>query len=736
MPDTHPRALPLFGWLAVILLLASVAPAAADDPTLLASSGSTFVTADAEDRSWTIGNDIVRLRVGRTAGGTHAVLGLERVGAEEDLTPAAAPDVRLLAGAQQLTPGQGSLALRDAQAAEVNGAVRLSLVFEDPVRHVRLTRVYACSAGAPGIETWSTVETLGTSSAVTLSDIGVWQISVPATEINWLTGLKATAADGGRFTRRRQTLAPGGRFEIGSTTRSSVSALPVAWLKGPAGHVFFGLMWSGAWNMTVTGSDAGGLVTARLSLGGVSTSIRTGKPLESPHAFFGVAGSGPEDVASAIQAFARHGVRQGRPLSPLVTYNTWFAYGIRISEDAMKAEMDQAAAIGTEVFVVDAGWYTGGTQVSDFSTGLGNWRADPARFPSGLGPLSDYAHSLGMKFGLWIEPERTDTRVVNRAGLVREAWLATAGERYNLGVNNSSAGSAQICLASAEARQWVVDQLERLIAEARIDYLKWDNNYWINCDRSGHGHNAKDGNLAHVQGLYDILAGLRERHPELIVENCAEGGNRLDFGLLRYTDAGWMDDESAPSPHVRHNLEGLMAVFPAEYLLSFVMDHPSELIHGAADMGHTFRSRMPGVLGMSLIGAEFDENDRRQMQDEVALSKLLRSMVPQPQALLLTGQADAAGRPGWDAVELLSSETGRAVLFTYATFGAEDWATVTPQGLVPERRYAIRTLTGRTIAEAAGAELMADGIQVPRWTDSMANVLVIEVADLPLSLRH
>jgi alpha-galactosidase len=510
----------------------------------------------------------------------------------------------------------------------------------------------------------------------------------------------------------------------------------VVWLKGQSSHLFAGLMWSGAWSLTVTGPDAGGLAAMRVSLGAASTAIRTGKPFESPHGFFGVAGGEDADATAAIQAFARQDVRQGRPFSSLVTYNTWFAYGIRITEEALRAEMEQAAALGAEVFVVDAGWYPGGTQTADYSTGIGAWRVDARRFPSGLGALADHAHSLGMKFGIWIEPERVDTRYVNGAGAVRESWLAQAGGRYNSGMKNSSADAAQICLASAEARQWVVGQIERLVAEAHLDYLKWDNNYWINCDRSGHGHDAKDGNLAHVKGLYEVLATLRDRYPDLVIENCAEGGRRLDFGMLRYTDVAWMDDESAPSPHVRHNLEGLNAVFPSEYLLSFVIDHPSELIHGDVDMAYTFRSRMPGVLGMSLIGAEFDENDHRQMRDEIALSKRIRSSVPQPIPLLLTAQAAAAGGPAWDAIALVSGDSRNAVLLTFAGEGADGWATLRLQALQPDGRYVIRTFHGKRLAEASGAELMADGVQIPKRAAAAANVLLVELTDTPAPLRH
>src|SRR6185503_8000119 len=114
------------------------------------------------------------------------------------------------------------------------------------------------------------------------------------------------------------------------------------------------------------------------------------------------------------------------------TYNTWFTYGTRIDERTMREEMDAAAALGTELFVVDAGWYVGAGRdaVEDFTSGLGSWRVDEERFPDGLGALTAYAHELGMKLGLWVEPERVALSTVNREGLAEEAWLATSGGSY------------------------------------------------------------------------------------------------------------------------------------------------------------------------------------------------------------------------------------------------------------------------------------------------------------------
>src|SRR5581483_7914217 len=93
-----------------------------------------------------------------------------------------------------------------------------------------------------------------------------------------------------------------------------------------------------------------------------------------------------------------------------------------------EAEMDRVAALGVELFVVDAGWYegTGTAGPYDFDAGLGSWVADPARFPNGLAPLRDYAHNLGMKFGIWVEPERVNLALVGSPASRKRGWRRRA----------------------------------------------------------------------------------------------------------------------------------------------------------------------------------------------------------------------------------------------------------------------------------------------------------------------
>jgi hypothetical protein len=202
-----------------------------------------------------------------------------------------------------------------------------------------------------------------------------------------------------------------------------------------------------------------------------------------------------------------------------------------------------------------------------------------------------------MKFGIWVEPERVALSLVGDRR-VQESWLATSGGNY--GANRA----AQLCFASTAVRRWVLDRLIALINSVQPDYLKWDNNMWINCDRPGHGHGATDGNFAHVKGLYDVLSALRAAYPDLVMENVSGGGNRLDLGMLQFSDVAWMSDHTGPSVHVRHNLEGLSAVFPPAYLLSFVIDQGEEPLHRPADISLYFRSRMQGALGLSFAMGE------------------------------------------------------------------------------------------------------------------------------------
>ncbi len=538
--------------------------------------------------------------------------------------------------------------------------------------------------------------------------------------MHWLSGHAGDPGDStldSEFAQRQETLNVGDTLTLGGPNRSSEQSVPWFTLDGAGDEFYAGLMWSGGWSLTAARRTNGIEIT--WGLGAMTTTVGTAA-VEGPHVLFGVARGGRPEASAAMKGFIVNSIRQGQPFTPLVTYNTWFAYGTDIDEAAMRAEMDRVSALGAELFVVDAGWYTGADtdDPSDFDQGLGTWEVDPARFPNGMGVLKDYAHSLGLKFGIWVEPERVNRSVIGTDGL-DESAIATAGGDYQ------STDSGQVCLAGAAGRKWVVDHLTALLDAVQPDYLKWDNNLWVNCDRAGHGHGAADGNFAHVTALYQILAALRERYPDLIIENCSQGGNRLDFGMLRYTETAWMDDRTAPSVHVRHNIEGLSEMFPPGYLLSFVTDHAGESIENAQDLSLYFRSRMTGILGLCFRGGALADSDAAGIQREIATYKLARSTQSDGSAALLSLQASFSDGPDWDVLQETSAD-GAVLLYAFENGGAGGNSTnVVPKDLQPDTTYLVRSADAGEIGAATGAELMTSGIDVVQSPASASHLLML-----------
>ena len=692
---------------------------AADRGSIVASVDDAFVAHNNANDVWSIGSARLELVLGFDAART---LTLERLfnpatGREWGIT--AAPEVGFTAGTDRFAPtATGAARLVSVTPQATPFGVTLTFVFEYRAQRLLVSRVYACYGGSPTIETWTRITTTGGESTP-VSDLAALQIGMTPTHVQWLSGLRGDASDtsvSDAFVIGDRHLEPGEAIDLGAEGRSSQNYVPLVWVRDGDTEFYAGLMWSGAWHAAL--SNDGEQLGVRFDFPGLVTTAAPSRAIELPHAFFGVAATA--DGSNARQQFIRQGIRHGRPFTPLVTYNTWFAYGTEIDEDAMVAEIDGAAALGVELFVVDAGWYVGAGKDNrfDFASGLGSWTVDPNRFPSGLAYLAGYAHSLGMKFGLWIEPERVALSTVDQPGLARESWLATRDGAYG------STSAAQICLAGPQAREWLYARLTALIDQVGPDYLKWDNNFSINCNREGHGHGGADGNLAHVQALYGVLADLRQRYPNLSIENVSGGGSRLDYGMLAYSDVAWMDDRTAPAAQVRHNLEGLTAAFPPAYLLSFLIAADNEPIVGAGDLALLTRSRGVGVLGLTYRSHFLDENTAALLTLQIADYKAYRDILAQASGSLLTRQTPYDDT-GWDVVEELTGDARTALIFAFESDRCDDRRIVWPQGLIDDAIYDVVSFDGGTLGAARGDALMTDGVEIVHGVVSRAHLLVL-----------
>lgn len=706
-------------------VLAYALPARGADRVALAAASDVGIFQNAQGTEWTILNEVVSFSVGFDQDGVLRIHSLSDASTGHEWILDRQSPTPITADGQQVDLSNrtsASLRFVTARAESFRAGARLALVFSVSNR-ARVTRMFACYPRTPVIETWTEIVRTDDTRAVTVSSPTAWSLAVASAEIEYLDGLHANG-DAEGFTIARRRLEAGGRFELAATDRSTTTAMPWFVARAEGGAVFGGLMWSGPWTMSFANSAGQTRITTMLPA--METTVPAGVGLEVPHGFFGAVPDVPGAPAKALRDFIVDGLRDGRGFHPLVTYNPWFIYGTRIDEERMRAAIEAASRLGIELFQLDAGWYPGTGELDDydFTAGLGSWTVDAERFPGGLRPLADLAHERGMKFGVWVEPERVAISTVGGEGLARESWLAAHDGRYDPDVPNDEARAAQLCLVDREAWQWVYDHLVELIETSGADYLKWDSNFWVNCNRSGHGHGATDGAFAHVRAVYELLAALRERFPDLMIENCSGGGNRIDLGMMRYSDVGWMDDRTSPSARVRHNLEGLTQLLPPAYLLSYVMAYEGEPLHDSPDLPMLARSRMPGILGLSYQAGDLSEADERLVTREIEVYKNLRAITADASAVLFTPQAADGDLPSWEVMELVGPG-GDAVVFAYDNRGEADRVRFAPVGLVAEATYEVYSVDAGVMGAVSGASLMADGIEILASPNTGAHVLVL-----------
>jgi alpha-galactosidase len=724
----RPRSVRELFLVSVAVLLWAARPLA-DAPSIVAAYEDAYIAHDPSSQAWSIGNSNIELVVGFDASNTLVVQELHNPATQSALDIDQSADASVTIGGNLLLLNQSNATTTfiGATAEATDAGVLLIFTFEHNTLHTIIRREYACYPGSPTFEVWTRLEAPPGALPMQISNLVGWQLTMPDVPVRWVDGLRGDSAgdatpDPAAFTFDGGELDDGVETDIGSVGRSSETFLPFVFLDNGSEQFYGGVIWSGAWRIGMLRS--GDRVAVSALFPGTVTALAPGQPVEFPHTFFGYTEDSTSSSSAALRQFVLRGIRRGRPIQPLVTYNTWYAYGADINEAEVDAEMIQASALGVELFVLDAGWWTGAGEQGqgDFSSGLGSYVVDPVRFPSQLVGMAAQAHALGMKFGLWVEPERVAFSNTGGPDLAQEQWLATVDGSYD-----GDGLTAQLCLGSPAARKWVLHELVTLIDTIQPDYLKWDNNFWINCNRSGHGHGTGDGNFAHVMGLYEVLDALRQRYPDLLIENSSGGGNRLDYGMLAYTDAGWMDDLTVPSDHVRHNIEGLSLALPPAYLLSFVIDSQEEPLEGG-DLPQIVRSRMPGVLGATYRYTDLDQDLISGLATGIAQYKLLRGTIAQAAATLLSSQAPVAPG-GWDVIQEVADDQQNAIIFAFKSDADDGSLTVQPQNLLPDTTYDVSSVDNGPMGSATGSDLMRDGVELVQTTDESSAHLIVFTAE-------
>ena len=221
----------------------------------------------------------------------------------------------------------------------------------------------------------------------------------------------------------------------------------------------------------------------------------------------------------------------GRPEFPCLVANSW---GVQesTSTERILAMMDATAAVGAEVFVVDKGW----------ERAVGDWHAN-TRFPSGLAALSEEARRRGMGFGVWCGWGNADPR--SPVALEHPDWLATwRGHIPVLSFDNHA-----LCLGHEPARDWVLAELTRLVADGGLTWLLHDFETIARCASDRHTHDPGAGEHAAEAAFHHVLRTLAARFPRLVLENCWNGVRPLDLAMIRSHHTTITEDHCRTHPN-------------------------------------------------------------------------------------------------------------------------------------------------------------------------------------------
>lgn len=684
----------------VYLWLACALPVAAEP----------FADFDAAARRWTLGNEQVSIVFQLTNEGQFRFVRLSDHGAGADW--AAPADVAVAPFSIELegfsVDGSGPYRLISQGASEIDrGGLRQSIVIEHlnvPVRVRFEAEVYQ---DQPVVRYRSWLENRG-SRRFWVSE---------ARMVNW------QFQDGGRSFRSFRVnqwvrAGKGGNFEtIDALVEPDAAPLEVysgahgqhcAWLvtRDTANRgLLLGWEFDGRARIQLRHRKASGFLEIAGGPEDLSHPVAPGEQFLTPGAFLGVFRGDWDEASFRTHRFVEAVLARPMPQDsnfPYVMWDSW-GYDQEINGEVLKRTARVAARMGIEVLVLDLGW----------ARAVGDWRADPAKFPSGLKDLSDYVHSLGMKFGLHL----AFVQASSSAPMLRAhpEWFASDPADYY--------GARSLCLSHRPVRDWITNEILRVIREYGVDWILQDGENMVKrCARENHTHDPDDSNYSNaVDGLDAVLDAVQRAEPGVLWENVEDGGNMMTFSMVQRYDTSIAADDSGPLT-TRQATHGVTFPFPTRYADRYM---PENELNGYITRSYMFGG--PWIFMNKIAG--WSEEQIEYAASQIALYKQLRRRIRDGRVYHLSARPEESRT---DAIQSMDPVTGSALVFVYREVSTAAQRVVRPRGLVAERLYVVSFEESPERLLVSGSSLMRDGIRVPLPESRSAEIVYIEPIHDPL----
>lgn len=515
-------------------------------------------------------------------------------------------------------PGLPAVYAGEAQAQT------LEIVLKDTASDVQVTLKYGVLENLDIITRSAVIRNLGTSS-VTLTKAASVCLDIPHGEWEWVHFY-------GRHTMERMAerspLIHG--IQESSSTRgiSSHQQNPSVLLCEPDCTETSGscmgavLMYSGGFRTQIEYDQ---LHQVRMVMGIACDNFRWElKPqgeFYTPEAILSFSSSGMETLSHNFHKVIREHVCRGayqfaeRP----VLINNWEATYFQFNEEKLIEIAKEASRLGVDMLVMDDGWFG---KREDDTSGLGDWFVNEKKLPNGLGSLAERVKALGMKFGIWLEPEM----VSEDSALYRKHpdWAIQIKGR------NPMRGRYQLVLDMT--RQEVLDYLYQVISDilksADISYVKWDMNRNISDWYSAGLASENQGEMPHryVLGLYALLERLTTDFPHVLFEGCSGGGGRFDAGMMYYCPQIWCSDDT--DAYERTKIQyGTSFFYPVSAVGSHVSTVPNHQTGRIVPLETRAVTAMAGSFGYEMDLNTLSDEEKEAVREQIKRFKTYRSLI-------------------------------------------------------------------------------------------------------------
>lgn len=451
--------------------------------------------------------------------------------------------------------------------------------------------------------------------------------------------------------------------------------------------------------------------------------LGSGETFTAPEVILTYSGNGLDTMTQNYHHFFRnHLIRnpyRGK-LRP-VLINNWEGTYFNFDEEKLFKIAEDASKVGIDMFVMDDGWF--GARDDD-DHGLGDWKVNEKKLKGGLDALVRRIKGLGMKFGIWIEPE-----MVNEdSDLYREHpdWAIKLDGRDPSRARNQLV----LDISRKEVRDHVINQILSTFHTTSIDYVKWDMNRYLTDLQSAALSADRQGELLHryVLGMYEMQERLLEGMPGLLLENCSSGGARFDAGMLYYSPQIWCSDDSDAIERLRVQ-DGTSLVFPISTMGAHISKCPNEQVGRTTPIETRANVALAGTYGYELVISELSGEERSVLKEQVARYHRFHMLCEEGDYHRLASWSDERPYDCW----MVNSPDHEEALLTYVqVLGRPNVKSqkVYLRGLDPDRKYRLSVASGKGGDQLQpvryGDELMQEGLLMPALPDFGSRLIYLK----------